>query len=75
MKRLALDNVPCAFGWRQIASAGLHRTPDDAAVAPVVLQSDFDKMQGGPTHCITESHCVVRSWKDFSLSKEQGEAS
>jgi hypothetical protein len=35
----------------------------------------FDKMQGGPTHCIAESHCVVRSWKNFSLSKEQGEAS
>ena len=34
----------------------------------------FDKMQGGPTHFIAESHCAVRSWKNFSLKQEQGEA-
>jgi hypothetical protein len=33
------------------------------------------KCREGPTHCIAESHCGVRSWKNFSLSKEQGEAS
>jgi hypothetical protein len=32
----------------------------------------FDKMQGGPTHCIAESHCVVRSWKNFSLKQRAG---
>jgi hypothetical protein len=35
----------------------------------------FDKMQGGPTDFIAESHCAVRSWKNFSLKQEQGEAS
>ncbi len=35
----------------------------------------FDKMQGGPTHCIAESHCAAESWKNFSLRKEQGGAS
>jgi hypothetical protein len=32
------------------------------------------KMQGVPTHFIAESHCAVRSWKNFSLKQEQGEA-
>jgi hypothetical protein len=31
-------------------------------------------MQGGPTHFIAESHSAVRSWKNFSLKQEQGEA-
>src|SRR5437868_8070525 len=39
------------------------------------LQGDFNKMQGEPTQILAGSHCVVGSWKDFSLSKEQGEAS
>jgi hypothetical protein len=40
-----------------------------------ILQGDFDKMQGGPAQFIAESHCAVVSWKNLSLSKEQGEAS
>jgi hypothetical protein len=39
------------------------------------LQGDFDKMQGEPIQFLVESHCAVRGWKDFSLSKKQGEAS
>jgi hypothetical protein len=30
------------------------------------------KMQGGPTHCIAESHCVARSCKNFSLKQRAG---
>ena len=36
------------------------------------LQGDFDKMQGGPTHCIAESYCVARSCKNFSLKQRAG---
>jgi hypothetical protein len=42
---------------------------------PKISRVIFDKMQGGPTHFMAESHCAAKSWKNFSLSKEQGEAS
>jgi hypothetical protein len=42
---------------------------------PKISRVIFDKMQGGPTHFIAESHYAAESWKNFSLSKEQGEAS
>jgi hypothetical protein len=32
----------------------------------------FDNQQGGPTRYIAESHCVVRSWKNFSLRRRAG---
>jgi hypothetical protein len=31
-------------------------------------------MQGEPAQFLAESQCAARSWKDFSLSKEQGDA-
>ena len=31
-----------------------------------------DKMQGGPTHFIAESHCAAKSWKNFSLKQRAG---
>ena len=35
----------------------------------------FDKWREGRPHFIAESHGAAESWKNFSLSKEQGEAS
>src|ERR1700692_1223763 len=32
----------------------------------------LDKMQGGPTEFIAESHCAVESWKNFSLKQRAG---
>jgi hypothetical protein len=32
----------------------------------------LDKMQGGPTQFIAESHCAVESWKNFSLKQRAG---
>jgi hypothetical protein len=29
-------------------------------------------MQGGPAQFIAESHCVVRTWKNFSLKQRAG---
>jgi hypothetical protein len=51
--------------------------PPDFPVAegpPFICRVIFDKMQGGRPISLLESHCAVESWKNFSLSKEQGEA-
>jgi transposase len=52
------------YGRRQIIEAG---TPGEKSCRVI-----FDKLQGGPIHCIAESHCVVRSWKNFSLKRRAG---
>jgi hypothetical protein len=47
------------FYWPHSNARSLHPPSCPGAVCRVI----FDKMQGGPTHCIIESHCVVRNSK------------
>jgi hypothetical protein len=61
---------------RSVAPAPSHRGSEAGFVSATNgqkdLQGDFDKMEGEPTHCIAESQCAVRSWKNFSLKRRAG---
>jgi hypothetical protein len=80
--RLIPEVAPLLAAW---AVAGARPRRNCFVVCPVSVLSSthmvppgnfcrviFDKMQGKPTHCKAESHCVVGSWKNFSLKQRAG---
>jgi hypothetical protein len=80
-QRLAPSASLASAGARRNAAASAPEPrpprPPDFPVAPPhsICRVIFDKMQGGRPISLLESHCAVESWKNVSLSKEQGEAS
>jgi hypothetical protein len=55
--------------WKTVRTIGASE-----AGAPKICRVIFGKMQGGRPISLAESHCAAEGWKEFSLSKEQGEA-